>query len=99
MTPSPPPSPEPRPPEPPGPSRTADPATGDPRRLTSRQALHHATLHHATLQSAVAVGLEDRIGRIAPGRRADITLVDITGPHTRPDGAGAAERCAGPIPR
>ncbi|MFE7650604.1 amidohydrolase [Streptomyces phaeoluteigriseus] len=52
---------------------------GDPRWLTSRQALHHATV-----QSAQAVGLGDRIGRIAPGRRADIVLVDLTGPHTQP---------------
>lgn len=52
---------------------------GDPRWLTSRQALHHATL-----QSARAVGLGDSIGSIAPGRRADIVLVDITGPHTQP---------------
>ncbi|MFE6362801.1 amidohydrolase [Streptomyces sp. NPDC057806] len=53
--------------------------TGDPRWLTSRQALHHATI-----QSARAVGLGDRIGSIAPGRRADIVLVDLTGPHTQP---------------
>ncbi|MDV9175353.1 amidohydrolase [Streptomyces sp. W16] len=52
---------------------------GDPRWLTSRQALHHATL-----QSARAVGLGDTIGSIAPGRRADIVLVDLTGPHTQP---------------
>ncbi|MFE6523524.1 amidohydrolase [Streptomyces sp. NPDC057794] len=54
-------------------------AEGDPRWLTSRQALHHATL-----QSARAVGLGDDVGGIAPGRRADIILVDLTGPHTRP---------------
>ncbi|MCI3929922.1 amidohydrolase [Streptomyces sp. AN091965] len=54
-------------------------ATGDPRWLTSRQALHHATL-----QSARAVGLGERIGSLAPGRRADIVLVDLTGPHTQP---------------
>ncbi|MFJ3668546.1 amidohydrolase [Streptomyces sp. NPDC090106] len=54
-------------------------ATGDPRWLTARQALHHATL-----QSARAVGLGDRIGGIAPGRRADIVLVDLSGPHTQP---------------
>ena len=53
--------------------------TGDPRWLTSRQALHHATL-----QSARAVGLGGTIGSIAPGRRADIVLVDLTGPHTQP---------------
>ncbi|AWT42494.1 MULTISPECIES: amidohydrolase [Streptomyces] len=52
---------------------------GDPRWLTSRQALHHATV-----QSALAVGLGDSIGRIAPGRRADLVLVDLTGPHTQP---------------
>ncbi|MCT9143593.1 amidohydrolase [Streptomyces violarus] len=54
-------------------------AEGDPRWLTSRQALHHATL-----QSARAVGLGDSVGSIAPGRKADIVLVDLTGPHTRP---------------
>ncbi|MFE0250344.1 amidohydrolase [Streptomyces sp. NPDC059010] len=53
--------------------------TGDPRWLTSRQALHHATL-----QSARAVGLGESIGSIAPGRRADIILVDLTAPHTQP---------------
>ncbi|MBK6014651.1 amidohydrolase [Streptomyces sp. MBT53] len=52
---------------------------GDPRWLTFRQALHHATL-----QSARAVGLGDSIGSIAPGRWADIILVDLTGPHTQP---------------
>ncbi|MBT1097002.1 amidohydrolase [Streptomyces sp. Tu102] len=53
--------------------------TGDPRWLTARQALHHATL-----QSARAVGLGDRLGTLAPGRRADIVLVDVSGPHTQP---------------
>ncbi|MHC3468629.1 amidohydrolase [Streptomyces sp. 7R007] len=53
--------------------------TGDPRWLTSRQALHHATL-----QSARAVGLGDSLGTLAPGRRADIILVDLTAPHTQP---------------
>lgn len=52
---------------------------GDPRWLTSRQALHHATL-----QSARAVGLGESVGSIAPGRRADLVLVDLTGPHTQP---------------
>ncbi len=53
--------------------------TRDPRWLTARQALHHATL-----QSARAVGLGDIVGSIAPGRRADLILVDLTGPHTQP---------------
>ncbi len=52
---------------------------GDPRWMTARQALHHATL-----QSARAVGLEGSVGRIAPGHRADLVLVDLTGPHTQP---------------
>ncbi|MEU6675326.1 amidohydrolase [Streptomyces sp. NPDC046925] len=51
----------------------------DPSWLTARQALDHATL-----QSAAAVGLGDEIGSLAPGRRADIILVDLDGPHTRP---------------
>ncbi|MFI9758511.1 amidohydrolase [Streptomyces sp. NPDC051963] len=53
--------------------------TGDPRWLTSRQALHHATL-----QSARAVGLGETLGTLHPGRRADIILVDLTGPHAQP---------------
>jgi 5-methylthioadenosine/S-adenosylhomocysteine deaminase len=52
---------------------------GDPRWLSARQALHHATV-----QSAHAVGLGDVVGRIAPGLRADLVLVDLTGPHTQP---------------
>ncbi|MFG2499584.1 amidohydrolase [Streptomyces sp. NPDC048441] len=51
----------------------------DPSWLTARQALDHATL-----QSARAVGLGEEIGRLAPGRRADIVLVDLDGPHTQP---------------
>ncbi|MDI3423305.1 amidohydrolase [Streptomyces luteolus] len=54
-------------------------STGDPAWLTARQALHHATL-----QSAHAVGLGDTVGSLAPGRRADLILVDLSGPHTRP---------------
>lgn len=51
----------------------------DPAWLTARQALDHATT-----QSARAIGLGDRIGALAPGRRADLILVDLTGPHTQP---------------
>ncbi|MFI6081800.1 amidohydrolase [Streptomyces sp. NPDC051217] len=54
-------------------------AERDPTWLTARQALDHATT-----QSALAVGLGDRIGALAPGRRADLILVDLTGPHTQP---------------
>jgi 5-methylthioadenosine/S-adenosylhomocysteine deaminase len=51
----------------------------DPTWLTARQALDHATT-----QSARAIGLGDQIGALAPGRRADLILVDLTGPHTQP---------------
>ncbi|WP_405819315.1 amidohydrolase [Streptomyces sp. NBC_00838] len=51
----------------------------DPAWLTARQALDHATT-----QSARAVGLGDRVGALAPGRCADLILVDLTGPHTQP---------------
>ncbi|WP_327350912.1 amidohydrolase [Streptomyces sp. NBC_01304] len=54
-------------------------ARRDPTWLTARQALHHATL-----QSAQALGLGDSIGSLAPGRRADLVLVDVSGPHTQP---------------
>ncbi|WP_030784038.1 amidohydrolase [Streptomyces sp. NRRL S-920] len=54
-------------------------AEHDPTWLTARQALDHATL-----QSARAVGLGEEIGSLAAGRRADIVLVDMTGPHTQP---------------
>lgn len=51
----------------------------DPSWLTARQALDHATT-----QSAQVVGLSESIGALTPGRRADLILVDLTGPHTRP---------------
>ncbi|WP_328679096.1 amidohydrolase [Streptomyces sp. NBC_00322] len=52
---------------------------GDPAWLTARQALDHATT-----QSARAIGLGEQIGALAPGRRADLILVDLSGPHTQP---------------
>ncbi|GAA2288745.1 amidohydrolase [Streptomyces kunmingensis] len=54
-------------------------AERDPRWLTARQALRHATL-----DSARAVGLGASIGSLSPGRRADLVLVDLSGPHTQP---------------
>lgn len=41
-------------------------------------------LNHATTQSAKALGLEAEIGRLAPGYRADVILVDLTSPHLQP---------------
>lgn len=54
-------------------------AEKDPRWLTARQALDHATV-----QSAQVTGLAGRAGALTPGRRADLILVDLTGPHVRP---------------
>ncbi|MFP3986242.1 amidohydrolase [Streptomyces sp. E11-3] len=54
-------------------------AEHDPTWMTARQALRHATT-----ESARAIGLSEAIGALAPGRRADLILVDLTGPHTQP---------------
>lgn len=51
----------------------------DPTWMTARQALDHATR-----QSARAIGLDGVVGALAPGHRADLILVDLTGPHTQP---------------
>ncbi len=41
-------------------------------------------LHMATLGGARALGLDHRIGSIAPGKAADLVAVDLTGPSTQP---------------
>ncbi|MGT2424816.1 amidohydrolase [Amnibacterium kyonggiense] len=41
-------------------------------------------LEHATVLSARAIGRGDDLGRIAPGCRADLLLVDLSGPRTQP---------------
>jgi 5-methylthioadenosine/S-adenosylhomocysteine deaminase len=47
--------------------------------LSARQALALATSG-----GAAAIGLPDQIGSLEPGKRADIILVDLSGPHTQP---------------
>ncbi|HEY3737867.1 MAG TPA: amidohydrolase, partial [Jatrophihabitans sp.] len=42
------------------------------------------TLDLATRTSAAAIGLSGAIGRLAAGHKADVVLVDITGPHVQP---------------
>ena len=41
-------------------------------------------LHHATLGAAEAIGLGDELGALEAGRRADVVLVDVTGPEWVP---------------
>ena len=40
----------------------------------------------ATSHGARALGLEDRIGSLSPGKKADIVLVDTDKPHYQPHG-------------
>ncbi|WP_372592263.1 TRZ/ATZ family hydrolase [Guyparkeria sp.] len=44
----------------------------------------HEALHMATLGSARAFGLDDRIGSIEPGKRADLVAVNLDEPETQP---------------
>ncbi|GAA1893822.1 amidohydrolase family protein [Asanoa iriomotensis] len=41
-------------------------------------------LRFATVGGAAAWGMQDRIGTLRPGKRADIILVDVSGPHLTP---------------
>jgi 5-methylthioadenosine/S-adenosylhomocysteine deaminase len=44
----------------------------------------HAALRMATLNGARALGLDDRIGSIAPGKAADLTAIDLSSLATQP---------------
>jgi 5-methylthioadenosine/S-adenosylhomocysteine deaminase len=44
---------------------------------------HHA-LHHATLGAAQAIGMGDEIGSLEVGKRADVVLIDTSGPEWVP---------------
>lgn len=51
----------------------------DPTRMSAREALAMATI-----EGARAIGLDHEIGSLAPGKRADVVLVDTTGPIWTP---------------
>jgi 5-methylthioadenosine/S-adenosylhomocysteine deaminase len=53
--------------------------TGDPRALNARQALEMATI-----QGARVIGMENEIGSLEAGKRADLISVSLTGAHAVP---------------
>src|SRR5262245_7433684 len=61
--------------------------------LTSTEALELATLG-----SARALGLDDQIGSVEPGKRADLTLVDLSGSPFQPCEDPAVAVCPGGSP-
>jgi 5-methylthioadenosine/S-adenosylhomocysteine deaminase len=54
-------------------------ASGDPKALDARQALAMATI-----EGAGAIDLEDEIGSLEPGKRADLVVVRANGIHQQP---------------
>jgi cytosine/adenosine deaminase-related metal-dependent hydrolase len=50
-------------------------------------------LEMATRRGAAALGMEDEIGSIEPGKKADIVLLDLRKPHASPS------TCVDPVSR
>jgi 5-methylthioadenosine/S-adenosylhomocysteine deaminase len=53
--------------------------TGDPTALTA-----YEVLKMATITGARVLGLEEQIGSLAPGKQADVILIDLEQPHLYP---------------
>jgi cytosine/adenosine deaminase-related metal-dependent hydrolase len=49
-------------------------------------------LEMATLGGARALGLEQELGAIEVGKRADLTVLDLSGPHTQPESGDLVSR-------
>jgi len=54
-------------------------AAGDAAALSCRDALWYATVGAARI-----MGLEDAIGSLAPGKKADLLVIDLDRPHLQP---------------
>jgi 5-methylthioadenosine/S-adenosylhomocysteine deaminase len=52
---------------------------GDPKALSARD-----VLEMATLGGARALGMEDRIGTLEAGKRADVIVIDLQAPKSQP---------------
>src|SRR4029077_1912614 len=52
---------------------------GDPKALSARDVLEMATLGGARV-----LGMEDRIGTLEPGKRADVIVIDLQQPKSQP---------------